>query len=383
MFKLTWRNLMRNKRRTFLTLASVGLAIFLLTLLSSVLDALTNPGDVSSARRLVVRNAISLTFDLPEAYWQRLDSIEHVVAVTPLNWFQGVYKDTRMENFFPRFSSDPNTLLDVFPEIEIDPAQYDAFKAERTAFITGRALAEAQGWSIGDKITIKGDIYPVDLELTLRGVFKFGENESQEKILYFHRDYLEEALDNPGSVGTYFMLVDDPENAAGVVKSAEQMFANSASQVRAETEEAFGLSFVQMLGNVRFLFGSIGLAIVVSIFLITANTMAMAARERTREVSVLRTLGFRKSQVVTMVILEAVAVGVFGALLGIVLANSLLSAAQPILDQTGFGFGSLAFNPIKILQAMGLGVVLGLLSATFPAIVASRMRIVDGLRRIA
>ena len=121
----------------------------------------------------------------------------------------------------------------------------------------------------------------------------------------------------------------------------------------------------------------------VSIFLITANTMAMAARERTREVSVLRTLGFRKSQVVTMVILEAVAVGVIGALVGIVLANLLLSAIEPILAQTGFGFGSLAFNPVLIAQAMALGVLLGLLSATFPAIVASRMRIVDGLRRIA
>ena len=173
MLKLTWRNLMRNKRRTFLTLASVGLAILLLTLLGAVLDALTNPGDVSSARRLVVRNAISLTFDLPEAYWQRLDSIEHVQAVTPLNWFQGVYKDSRMENFFPRFSSDPDTLLDVFPEVVIDEAQYAAYTAERTAFITGRKLAEEQGWSIGDTITIKGDIYPVDLELTLRGIFEF------------------------------------------------------------------------------------------------------------------------------------------------------------------------------------------------------------------
>lgn len=383
MTRLIWRNLLRNKRRTLLTVASVALALFLLTLLGSMLDALTNTGDTSSARRLVARNAISLTFALPEAYWQRLATVDHVEAVTPLNWFQGVYKDTRPENFFPRFTSDPDTLLDVFPEVEIAPEQFAAYKAERTAFITGRKLAEAQGWSLGDTITIRGDIYPIDVELTLRGIFDVPENPSQERIVYFHRDYVEEALGNPGEVGTFFLRIDDPENATQVIQSVEAMFENSASQVRTETEAAFGLSFVQMLGNVRFLFGSIGLAIILSIFLITANTMAMAARERTREVAVLRTLGFRKRQVIVMVVMEAVLVGVLGAAIGILLANLLLDAVDPILQETGFVFQSMAFDPARVVQAMTLGIVLGILSATFPAVVASRMKIVDGLRRIA
>ncbi len=383
MLKLVWRNLMRNKRRTVLTILSVALAIFLLSLLNSVLIAMTSPGDSSESKRLVSRNAISLTFSLPEAYGQRLASLDHVEAVTTLDWFQGTYKDQRPENFFPRFASDPETLRQVFPEIEISDQEYEAFRKERTSFLAGRSLAEAQGWSLGDVITIKGDIYPVDVELTLRGIFEVPDNRSQERVLYFHRRYVQEALGNPGEVNNFWLMVDDPANVASVIKAADEMFENSSSQVRTETEAAFGLSFVQMLGNVRFLFGSIGLAVIVSIFLITANTMAMAARERTREVAVLRTLGFRKGQVVAMVVLEAVAVGLIGSVLGVLLAGAALRGIDPVLQQFGFVFSQLAMNPARTAGAIGIGLLLGLLAGAVPAYSASRMKIVDGLRRVA
>ena len=382
MTKLTLRNLFRNKRRTFLTVGSVSIAILLLCLLLTLLASMQNT-EASAANRVVVRSKISLTFDLPESYWERVKTLGHVTAVTPLTWYQGVYIDDRPEHFFPRFSSDPETIFDVFPEYEISDAEKTAWRGERDAFITGQALVDKFGWKIGDRIQVKGDIYPVDINLVLRGIFHTPGNPSQERQMYFHRKYLEEALDNPGSVGTYWLRVDSPANVPAVITAAEGMFANSEMQVRAETEEAFQLSFLEMMGNVRLLFGAIGAAVIVSIFFITANTMAMIARERTTEVAVLKTLGFRRHHVVSMVLGESVAVGLAGAALGCLFAFGLLKMAAKGLSESFPFFGDLAIPPGALALAIGVGILVGLLSGALPAMNAARLRIAEGIRRVA
>ena len=381
MIKLIRRNLLRNKRRTFLTMASLAMALFILALLGVVSDAMSFADESAIPDRLVVRNAISLTFPLPEAYEARLRTIDHVEAVTPQNWFQGVYKDTRPENRFPRFTIDPDTYRDVFYDVDFNEEEWEAFAAQRTAFAAGRTLAETQGWAIGDVIAIQGDIFPINVELELRAIFD-SEEERQERQIFFHRRYVEEALGNPGQNGTYWLLLDDPDAAPAVIAAAEAMFENSDNQVRAETAEAFAASFTEMLGNVQFFFSAIGLAVAVSIFLITANTMAMAARERTTEVSVLRTLGFRRNQVIGMVIGESLLVGVFGSVLGLGLTVGAIGAVTPALDQMGFAFGGFGLDPQNAFTAVGLGVAIGLFSGVFPAVAAARMKIVDGLRRV-
>lgn len=381
MTKLVWRNLLRNKLRTGLTVASVGVALFVLTLLAAFLAAL-EAAEGSSESRVVVRHAVSLTFDLPEAYGRRLARLDHVNAVTPLDWFGGTYKDQRPENFFPRFGADPDTIFQIFDETQVSEEAFEAWRRDRTGFLAGKALVEAQGWQPGERITLLGDIYPVNLELTMRGVFERPDAKSQERQIYFHREYLEESLGNPGNVGTWWLRLDSPENVASVVREAEAMFENSASPVRAETEEAFALSFLELLGNVRLLLGSIGLAIVISILFITANTMAMAARDRTREVAVLRTLGFRRGQVTTLVLGEALLVGVLGALLGAGSASLLVGGLTDALGDVFPIFGTLQPTPGVLAQALGIGLVVGLVSGIFPAISASRLDIVDGLRKV-
>ena len=382
MGKLIWRNLLRNKRRTLLTMASLMLAVVLLTFLTALLDMFGNT-EAAVDNRLVVRSAISLANPLPESYGPRLQRIERVQAVTPLNWFQGVYLNDRPENFFARFSSDPETLFQVFTEYQMSDAEKQAWAAERGAFVAGKVLADKYGWKIGDQIFIKGDIYPVDLNLTLRGIFTVPGVEASEKQIFFHRRYLEEAMDNPGIVGTYFLLLDSTDAVPSVVEKAEGMFANSDSQVRAETEAAFQLSFLEMMGNIELLFQAIGLAIAVSIFFITANTMAMAARERTTEVAVLKTLGFQGGQVMGMVIFEAVLVGLLGAALGCVLSAAAIGGMAQALDKVFPVFGTLAMTPRAWAIGLGIGLLVGLISGLFPALSASRLRIVDALRRVA
>ncbi|MEM9554904.1 MAG: ABC transporter permease [Acidobacteriota bacterium] len=381
MIRLAWRNLTRNKLRTLLTVASVALALFVLAVLVALVQAIEST-EGTVANRVVVRHAVSLTFDLPEAFGGRLTRLDHVDAVTPLSWFGGVYIDQRPENFFPRFASDPATLFDVFGEYSLPEAEREAWTQDRSGFIAGRALAEKYDWAIGERITIQGDIYPVDLELTLRGIFTHPDLETQERQLFFHRRYLEESLGNPGRVGTYWLLLDAPESVPAVVRGAEAMFESSDAPVRAETEEAFALSFLEMLGNLRLLIGSIGLAIVISILFITANTMAMAARDRTREVAVLRTLGFRRGQVTGLVLAEAVAVGVFGAVCGVGLAVLAIGGLREGMGEVFPAFAALEASPAALGLALAIGAGVGLLSGLAPALGAARIDIVDGLRRV-
>lgn len=381
MTKLVWRNLTRNPMRTLLTIASVGLALFILCLLAALLKAMEGT-EGAAANRVVVRHAVSLTFSLPEAYWDRLRRLEHVVEVTPLNWYQGQYLDDKPTNFFPRFSADPDTLFKVFDDNLISEADVKAFSDDRAGFIAGQALVDKYGWKIGDQITIKGDIYPVDVQLNLRGVFRNPKVSAGEKQIFFQRRYLEEAMNNPGQVGTYWLKLDSPSSVTAVVRAAEEMFANSDAPVRAETEEAFQLSFLEMMGNVRLLLGSIGLAIVVSILFITANTMAMAARDRTREVAVLRTLGFRTGQLTGLVLGEAVLVSALGALAGAGLAWTVLRLAHRALEDFG-PFGNLTVSPALFAVSLAAGAAIGLLSGFLPAIAAVRTDIVDGLRKVA
>jgi len=383
MRKLVWRNLLRNKRRAGLTVASLTLGVMLLCVLGALLQTFDPAETEASENRVVVRHAVSLQFDLPEAYWRRLEGLDHVEVVSPLSWFGGIYKDTRRENFFSQFGTDPETLLAAFEDLEIEPEAVAAWLAERRSFIAGRALAKKHGWEIGDEIFLQGEIYPIDLNLVLRGIFTDSQDEAQENQIFFHRDYVEEALGNPGQVGTFWLLVDDLENIPAVIEAAEAMFENSEARVKAETEQAFVLAFVQMMGNVELLFGAIGFAVIVSVLLITANTMAMAVRERNTEISVLKTLGFRRGQVLGVLTAEAMVIGIVGGLLGVTLAATLLRLAAGALSSELLLFQTLTLRSDVALLGLAAALGIGTLSGLVPGYAMARRSVVEGLRKVA
>lgn len=383
MIRLAWRNLLRNRRRTLLTVASLALAVLLLCLLQAVLRTFAAGEASSSEDRVVVWSAISLGFVLPESYWDRLERLPHVEAVTPLSWFGGVYRDNRPENFFPQFASDPATLSSVYTDLRMPETELQAWKADRSGFIAGRSLAEKYGWRLGDRITLKGDIYPVDLDLTLRGVFEYPSDPSQEKAIFFQRDYLEQAMGSPGIVGSYFLRVDGPENVPAVIDAAEAAFANSAARVQAQTEKAFQASFVEMLGNIRLLFGAIGLGVIISVFFITANTMAMAVRERSTEVAVLKMLGFRGGPLLALVSGESLALGLAGGLVGVGLSAVLLRGIASGLETVFPLFSELRLTPGIALLGLGSALAIGLASGLLPGAAVVRRPIAEGLRRVA
>src|SRR5215472_6880916 len=101
------KNAFRNKRRSVLTVLSIAFSMLLLTLMMTLWRSFyMDEGSAESAQRLVVRHKVSLTFDLPGYYREKIRTVPGVVAVVPVSWFGGVYKDNKPENFFAKFGTD-------------------------------------------------------------------------------------------------------------------------------------------------------------------------------------------------------------------------------------------------------------------------------------
>jgi putative ABC transport system permease protein len=375
-----FKNSLRNKRRTILTIASISVSLFLLGMLIAVYHAFYyRAGPPEQALRLAMRNRVSLAFPLPEYYEPKIRQISGVKEVASRSWFGGVYIDNRPEHFFPRFATDAEKIFKVYPEMKIDPDQFKAFQNERTAAAIGKTLAERQGLKLDQKVTLKGDIYPVNLELTIRAIFE-GTADSGDNLLYFHRKYLQESLPEAqrGTVGTFAILADSPESVTRIARVADEMFRNSDRQTKTESERAFQLSFVSMLGNVKLFLLSICGAVVFTILLVSANTMAMSVRERIKEIGVLKTLGFTTGKVLTMIIAESVIIAMIGGLLGCLLAFGFCR----FLTNVQIMFGGLSMPPTVILISLGVAFAIGLLSSVVPAYNASRVPITEALRHV-
>jgi putative ABC transport system permease protein len=374
---LLLKNALRNRRRFMLTVLSVAVSLFMFCTLMTVLTELEreNPSEVAHLR-LVVRRATSLADPLPEGYRAKLAAVPGVRLVTPLTWFGGLYIDER--NFFANFACDPATLLVVFPESTTSPRELEAFQRDRAGAVVGRSLAEQFGWKIGDQVTLLGTIYPVDLQLTIRAIYT---NDLDDRAFFFHRDYLEEALGRPGRVGTFWLLAEAPHQLPRIAETVDAMFRNTDAETKTETERAFQLSFVAMLGNVKTLIISICTMVVLTILLVTANTIAMTIRERAREIAILKTLGFRRRTILAMLVAEAAGIAVAGGLAGSLGARLLYGAVDLSRLLQGF-FPLFEVTPHTILLALLIAAGIGMLSAGIPAWRAARVPVAEALRRV-
>jgi putative ABC transport system permease protein len=374
------RNTFRNKRRSLLTMLSISFSLLLLTLMVSIWRTFyIDVGAADSAKRIITRDRVSLAFFLPGYYREKIRSVPGVVAVTPLTWFGGRYRDDRPENFFAQEATDPDEYLKVASDKIVPPDQVVAWQHDRAGALVDVTLANKYGWKIGDKITLLGTIFPVNPELTIRAIY---HRDPPQNALYFNAKYLEEAVPwFKGQAGFYATQVAKPDDVARVAGVIDGMFRNSPEQTKSESEKAFQLSFVATLGNVKaFILGICG-AVVFAILLVSANTMAMSVRSRTREVAVLKTLGFTRQRVLSLFVFEAVALAVSGGLLGILAAAGMIQW----LTHSSIALG-IPIDMKVTLPTVGISLLVaatvGFLSGYVPAYGASRTNIVEGLRHI-
>ena len=374
------KNAFRNKRRSALTVISIAFSMLLLTLLLILYRSFyLNDGSTESNLRLIVRHRVSLSFSLPGYYREKIRAVPGVVAVVPFDWFGGTYIDDKPEHSFAQLGTDPEEFFQVYRDEFMPADQIAAWQHDRQGVIVDTTLATRYGWKIGDRIFLKRNVYPVDLELNVCGIF---HTSPDDLSIYFNSKYLEEAVSSVnGQAGLYGILAASPQDASRIARTIDDMFHNSPQPTRTETEKAFGLEFVAMLGNVKVFILSICAAVLFTTLLVSANTMAMSIRERTREVSVLKTLGFTKPTLLGLFVGEAVTLSLAGGLLGSLGAYGLLAlfAKNPQLTQ----FLILApATPGPILISVAVAGIVGLLSAIIPSYRASSKDIVEGLRYI-
>jgi putative ABC transport system permease protein len=374
------KNAFRNKRRSLLMLLSISFSLLLLTVMMTIWHGFYNDeGTAESAERLIVRHKVSLVQFLPISYREKIRSIPGVKNVVNETWFGGQYKDEKQQNFFAQFGTDPNEIFEVQRDFHISPDQLEAWKKDRAGCVVDAELAKKFGWKVGDRINIKGILFPFDLEFTLRGIFTAPQ---KTETLYFNNTYFDEGFPRiKGAVGFFGVLADSPQSVPLVAKAIDAQFRNTDRPTKSESEKAFNLDWIAMMGNVKAFILSICAAVVFATLLVSANTMAMSIRERTREVALLKTLGFTRGTVLGLFMSESITLAAFGGLLGAVGASALVYVIAHF-SPAAFVFTNMKTSYATMLAAVLIGAAVGIVSSFLPAYNASRRNIVEGLRHI-
>ena len=372
------KNAFRNKRRTILTVISISVSLLLLTLMMTVWRAFyIDKGAPQSALRLITRHRVSLTNMMPLAYEAKIRAVPGVVAVASMNWFGGKYKDDKPENFFAQFYVEPENIVQVYTDWQIPEDQKEAWFKDRAGCAVGRRLADRLHFKIGDKVHLLGTFLP-DVDLTVRAIIDGPETND---AMFFNRKYVDESTQWVSSQsGMYAIRVASEGDVPTVTRTIDDMFHNSPEPTKTETEKAFQLGFIAMMGNVKAFILGISGAVVFAILLVSGNTMAMSIRERIREVAVLKTVGFTRNRVLTLFVGEAVAVSLIGGLVGVFLASGLIQG----LAQSPMGgmFQTAKVNGPTALVALGVAALVGFVSAFLPSYRASKLNIAEGLRHL-
>jgi putative ABC transport system permease protein len=370
-------NMKRKKIRALLTVGSFAIAFFLFGLLTTIDHAFYEGIDVAGANRLLVLNKTSLTLRLPVSYRNAIQHINGVDAVTYATWFGGVYQHEK--NFFPQFAIDTGTYRSVYPEYLVTENQWQSFLKDRQGAIVGRKTFEQYKWQIGDRIPIQGSIYPGLWEFNICGVYD-GEGKSVDITkFWFHHQLLDERNPNEsGFIGAYVITIKNPHQAAAISKTIDTQFENSPFETRTITERAFAASFVKQIGNIRLILLLVCGVVFFTLLLITGSNLALSVKERTHEIAILKTIGFSDNRIIYHVLLEMVLYAFIGALLGLGLCKLFTLAGDPTAGLLPLFY----LAPEKIAIGMVIAVFAGMTSGIIPAIIITKLQIIDVMRRV-
>lgn len=371
---LVLKNLTRSKRRTILTVLSIAVSLFIFSALVSMPTVVNQLlADSASSTRVACHNKAGVTYGIPEAYKQRIVATPHVVAASAQSWFGGVYHE--VSDQFPNMAVDPEMVGEMWPDWDISPQALHDFQRVRTGALVGTATMKRFGFHVGQKIMLRGTIYPFNVTLDIVGTLG---GKAPPSFLIFRRDYLEEVRGRPGFVMLIWVKVDNSANIPQVTASLDEGFANSSSETLTEPEAAF---YSGILAGYRVFFQLaqlMGIVVVFTIGLVAANTAAMSIRERRTEIAVLRSIGFPARTILSMLLAESLIIALAGGLLGCGAAYLLLKlvTVQGVV-------GTIRMPASTLFSALGAAALIGLLSALVPAAAAARRNIVDAIRAVA
>ncbi len=375
------RNLTRKPLRTTLTLIAVLTAFLLFGLLKTVETALNSGSDLAAADRLVVINKVNFTQPLPISYIDRIRKVDGVKAITWADWVGAYWRDER--EVIVAFAVDPESYLAVYPELKVSDEDRERWLADRQGALIGRKLAERYGWKVGDRIPIKSQIWirrdtgEKTWEVNIDGIFDADDPRIDTGYMLMHWRYLNEGRSFArDTFGWAIIRTTGAEVNERVARTIDQMFENSPFRTRTDTEAAFSKAFLEMFGDIGLIITSVVGAAMFTILMIAGTTMMLAVRERTREIAVLRTLGFRPDEVFRMVLAEAAVIAFGGGLAGMAVSAGFVKGASEALGQ---------YLPPLVISGEIWGeavlwmLALALLTGLPPAWTAMRVKIVEGL----
>jgi putative ABC transport system permease protein len=372
------RNALRNKRRLLPSVLSAAVSLFLLVSLMVVLRELTQPPtDADAALRVAVRNKVSLMSMLPQRQRTIIERVPGVEVITPFVWFGGK-QEVDGPIRFGTFAIEAAKLRKLLPEIRCDDAQFESWVKDRASCIVGRDTAQQYGYKVGDRFTLVSGIFPTKLELRVAGIYS---GTVDDRNMFFHHKYLDEAMHDWGQTGMWWMKVTSTEVMPEVIDTINKAFANSANEVRAESERAFQAAFVSMWGGIKFLIGSISGFVLLTLVMVTASTMSMAVRERFRELAILKALGFRRRDLFALILAESFGLAALGALIGAGGAW-LFYSTMDVPKATHGIFVALEVTPQMLGTAALVASLLGIISCLAPAIAVAKMSVTEGLRTL-
>lgn len=374
---LIWANLMRRKARTLFTLLSVLVAFVLFGVLGAVRQAFTGGVQLAGADRLVTMNRIGLIQSMPINYADRIASVPGVAEVSWQEWVGGYFQDPRQP--ITAFAVDAKSYLDVHQDMHIPVEQRQKWLSDRTGVMIGAAVARKYGWKVGDHFPLRSNIWRdkkgnSTWDVNVDGIY----TGTQEDMLLMHYKYLDDtrAFRN-NQVGMFILKIADPDHAGQIAEQVDQLFTNSDAETKTSTEKAFLQGFAAQLGNIGDILTGIVAAVLFSMLLVTANTMAQSIRERTDELAVLKALGFTHASIALMVLTESLLVTFLGGVLGLGLAYF---AARGIGSQLQF-LPDFRLPVSSVVSGVFYMALLGLLAGLLPAAKAMRLQVATALRR--
>lgn len=382
-FDIVRKNLFRRKLRAILMIVSILVAFMIFGVLAGFYRAFTSGEDRAAADRMITVNKINFTQPMPIAYINRVRAVEGVRQVTYANWFGGYYQDPK--NFLMAMAVDPATYFDVYSrDLAIAPDVLQAFIRERTSVVVGEKLAQKWGWKVGDHIPIGSNIFSQksggsSWDVTIAGIVKGKTAEIDTNFLLLQFAYFDETRSfGKDTVGWIVLQTRSPTDNDRVAKTIDAMFANSSAETSTDTEKAFGKAFAAQFGNIALIVVLVVGAAFVTILMIVGNTMALTIRERTREIGVLKTLGFSGGRILRLVLGESILLALLGGIPGLVVAALVTMALRTSLANVAPSF---AVSPDIALMGIGLMVALGVITGIIPALNAMRLKIAAALGR--
>jgi putative ABC transport system permease protein len=373
------KNLFRKRLRVTLTLVAIVVAFLIFGVLAAFQASLNAGVELSAADRLVVTHKVNFTLSLPRSHIARVASLEGVKQITYQDWFGGYYQEPR--NFVPAIAVEPESFLNVFPEYRLTPEERQNFISTRTGVIVGKAIAEQYGWRLGDRLPLRSDIYSQadgsnTWDFVVSGVYTGAEAQTDTSSVYFHHDYFDESRSfGKDTIGWLTVQTEDAKNNEAVIKAIDGMFANSAFETETKTEAQFQAAFVNQIGDIGFIVVAVSAAAFFTILLIVGNTMMLSVRERTKEIAVLKTLGFTRQKIFGLVLSESLLMAIVGGLIGLGLATIAVS----FVSSAGGFLATMIMTSGVVAIGLALMIALGLVTGVLPAMRAMNLNVVQGL----